>query len=65
MQFGMTVRLFIGMVVAALSLWAQVTDAAQSASTTELARGKYIVGAWIAGTAHLARADRLRCVASV
>ena len=43
MQFGMTVRLLTGAVVAALPLWANVGDAAQLASATELARGKYLV----------------------
>src|SRR5260370_33369912 len=43
MQCGMTVRLLTGAVVAALPLWANLADAAQLASATELARGKYLV----------------------
>jgi mono/diheme cytochrome c family protein len=43
MQFGMTVRLLTGAVVAALPLWPNAADAAQPARATELARGKYVV----------------------
>jgi mono/diheme cytochrome c family protein len=43
MRFGMTVRVLSGAAVAALPWWANLADAAQLASATELARGKYLV----------------------